>query len=273
MTNTLAPQFWFIEATTGAAWQVTDPSSWCLEHAREPILAPARDRLLVLSNADADRIVRLVVRRCRLNLVEVQTARVVVHFWSRGGLAQLRPLFKQLSLARPSIEVFCIDRKREAAVVCPAIDFLFGNAPSPAFSWPAYFEKWRKSALAEPDDWRAAPDSSTNFSWEGVQDERIPWAVLKRAWGREAAAFCLNCDTPLFLTGFWFVRSKSDVIWRACFRCHRQFEDRSLFVLRWMVRHLEPDLWPASHHQLRAATHGVLQQVAEMGLPPEKPAP
>ena len=45
--------------------------------------------------AQTSDIIRLVVRRCRLNLLELRPNQVVVHYWSRHGQADLRPFFKQ----------------------------------------------------------------------------------------------------------------------------------------------------------------------------------
>ena len=269
--RTADPQFWFLHAPTGAAWQVEEPALGCLAHAHDPLLAPARDRLLTLTRDDADRIVRLVVRRCGLHLLEVLSGRVVIHFWGQGGQADLRPFFKQHDLARHDVEVLAIDRKRELVTARPGTDFLYGEGAAPDFSWPLYGAKWEHRRLPEPDDRSGAPNSMTNFWWEGVEAYRLPWAVLKRAWVTEPSVVCPNCGLPLFVTGFWFVWSKCDVFWRHCFRCRQRFRDTSLFVLRWIVAYLDRDLWPTSHHQLRASTRKVLEQAAERAMPPEKP--
>src|SRR5215472_7696457 len=79
------PGFWFLHTETGASWRVGDPVTWALANAREPILERASAGLLELTPADGQRIVRLVTRRCKLNLIEIHTGRVVVHFWGTQG--------------------------------------------------------------------------------------------------------------------------------------------------------------------------------------------
>jgi hypothetical protein len=66
--------FWFLHTPTGKSWAVDNPVVWSLEHAHEPILERARERLVMLDAADPQRVIRLVVRRCRLNLSGVRTA-------------------------------------------------------------------------------------------------------------------------------------------------------------------------------------------------------
>ena len=68
--------FWFLHAPTGESWAVDDPVAWSLENAGQPVLERARERLVTLDAADPRRVIRLVVRRCRLNLIEVRPERV-----------------------------------------------------------------------------------------------------------------------------------------------------------------------------------------------------
>lgn len=71
--------FFFLEAVTGDSWPIDDPVSWCLGNVHHPTLGRAREGLLRLAAADGDRVIRLVTRRCGLNLLEVRPGRVVVH--------------------------------------------------------------------------------------------------------------------------------------------------------------------------------------------------
>ena len=96
--------FWFIHADSCTSWPVADPVAWPLEHAHEPILVRAADELRKLTADDGDRIIRLVVRRCRLNLLELHADQVVVHHWA-SHCADLRAFFKQHRLARQEVEV------------------------------------------------------------------------------------------------------------------------------------------------------------------------
>ena len=70
--------YWFIHARTGDCWAVDDPVSWSLENAREPVLEEASKRLLTLDTNDPQRVIRLVTRRCWLNLVEIEPRRPTI---------------------------------------------------------------------------------------------------------------------------------------------------------------------------------------------------
>src|SRR5215469_9622880 len=70
-----SPRFWFLHTETGASWRVDDPVTWALANAHQPILERARERLVALDAADPQRVIRLIVRRCRLNLLELRRGR------------------------------------------------------------------------------------------------------------------------------------------------------------------------------------------------------
>jgi len=57
----------FIHADSCKDWPVHNPVEWSLQNAHQPILARAADGLKKLTPDDADRIIRLVLRRCSLN--------------------------------------------------------------------------------------------------------------------------------------------------------------------------------------------------------------
>lgn len=103
--------FWFIHADSSTSWPVADPVKWSLDNAQEPILERAAAGLAKLSGSDGDRIIRLVVPRCRLNLFEVHPGQVVVHHWT-SHRADLRAFFKTHGLARPEVEVVLRERKK-----------------------------------------------------------------------------------------------------------------------------------------------------------------
>src|SRR5262245_37517725 len=73
--------FWFLQAGTGESWAVDDPVAWALANARQPVLERASAGLRKLTPADGQRIVRLVTRRCKLNLLEIEPGRIIVHHW------------------------------------------------------------------------------------------------------------------------------------------------------------------------------------------------
>src|SRR5437764_929663 len=114
--------FFFLDASTDEFWPVDDPVSWCLEHARQPVLERASQGLLALTPADKDRIIRLVARRCGLHLMALGPSRVVIHFWVR--LADMRPLFKKQGLARPDVAVALCERRHEIITLTIGSEFL-----------------------------------------------------------------------------------------------------------------------------------------------------
>jgi hypothetical protein len=247
--GTISGSFWFLRAPTGQAWPVDDPVAWALENARRPVLERARERLVTLDAADPQRVIRLVVRRCKLNLLELRPGRIVVHHWGQQGRADLPTFFKQHRLARESVQVALIDRKRELTTAQTGADFLFGERLADNFPVKAYEQKWRRRATEEPDDWTAAPHTWSGFAWKGIEPNRIPWAALKSGWQRTTTPLCLNCDQPTLLTNFGFPWSgmfnRRPLFIHVCGRCRRLFEDSSVRdVPRWVVANLNPEVWP-----------------------------
>lgn len=118
--------FHFIHVDTLNSLSVVDPVAWALQNAHEPILERASERLRKLTATNGDRIIRLVTRRCRLNLVEVNPQQVVVHHWGQNR-ADLRPFFKAHGLTRKEIEVVLRDRKKEIVTTQYGDEFLYGD--------------------------------------------------------------------------------------------------------------------------------------------------
>jgi hypothetical protein len=241
--------FWFLNTPTGESWPVDDPVAWSLENAQQPILERARERLVTLDAADPQRVIRLVVRRCHLNLIELHPGRVVVHFWGQQGQGDLRSFFKTHGLASMGVEVVLLDRKRETSTVQTGDDFLYGERLSPNWLWRAYRRKWQRRAGEEPDDWTAAPLTRSGFAWEGIEPNRIPWAALKSAWRQTTPMLCPNCDQPTILTNFGFpwcgMFNRRPLFIHVCGRCRRLFEENSVTdVPRWMVANLDAEVLP-----------------------------
>jgi hypothetical protein len=225
--------------------------AWALANARRPILERARARLVTLDAADPQRVLRLVVRRCRLNLPELHPERVVVHHWGQQGIADLRPFFKQHRLARKNVQVALIDRKRELTSVQTGADFLFGERLADNFPVKAYEEKWRRRAIEETGDWTPAPCSGSNYCWEGVEQGRVPWRVLKSAWRHEDAPPCRNCDRPTLLTAFGHFAcgfyKRGPTVVRICPLCRSRFEDHSPWGgPAWLLANLDGPLLPSA---------------------------
>ncbi len=243
--------FWFLHTPTGDSWAVDDPVAWSLAKARQPILERARERLLTLDAADPQRVIRLVTRRCQLNLLELRPEQVVVHHWGQQGRADLRPFFKQHGLARKGVRVVLLDRKREATTVQTGDAFLYGERLADSFPLRVYLEKWRRRNIEETDDWQAAPDTFSGFVWQGVEANGIPWAALKSAWRRTTPMLCLNCAAPTLLTNFglpqWGMFNRQARFLHACGRCQRRFQDDSIDrfdVERWLLSNLDAEVLP-----------------------------
>ena len=245
---TPSSNFHFLHVDSYKHWPVADPVQWSLEHAHEPILERAADGLSKLTECDGDRIVRLVVRRCSLNLLEVLSESVVVHNWG-SHRADLKPFFKDHGLARPEIEVVLRDRKNETVSTLPGDSFLYGVPLASDFDLELFQSKWQKRFVNESDDLEAAPGTSSGFAWEGLPDGSIPWAALKSAWRRVAPVSCQNCSGPSILTNFGlrqvgtFNRSPNFV--RVCVPCRRSFVDDSIKNVRaWIVANIDAEVWP-----------------------------
>jgi hypothetical protein len=244
------PRSIFLHVPSGKSWEVADPIQWCLENAHQPILERARERLLALRpSADPQRVIRLVVRRCSVNLIELLPGRVVVHHWGPMGRADLRPFFKEHSLARQGVEVFVIDRKKELITVQPAADFLYGERLAQEFPLGLYLDKWQRRFEEEPDDGAAAPGSWSSFCWDGIEQGCIPWGALKSAWRRRSPAPCPNCDQPTILVGFGLVSigmfSRMPRLVDICPLCRRLFQDHSrLDMEAWVAAHLDAEVLP-----------------------------
>jgi hypothetical protein len=250
--------FWFLHGPTGKCWPVDDPVAWSLKNAGEPILERARDRLVTLDGSDANRVIRLVTRRCSLNLIEVWPSalplwpeRVTVHYWGQQGQGDLRPLFKQHGLTRRLVKVTLIDRKRESSTVMAGTEFLYGEGVVPFLGASLYGRKWQRRYEVERDDWAASPYSWSGFGWEGVEPNRIPWAALKSAWRHMVPFICPNCDEPTILTNFglpWCgMFNREARFYHFCRGCRRMFTDHTIdryHVVQWMLANLDPELLP-----------------------------
>ena len=112
-----------------------------------------------------------------------------------------------------------------------------------------YLAKWRRRAIEEPDGWTPAPCSGSNYCWEGVEQRRIPWRVLKSAWRHENAPLCQNCDQPTLLTAFGYFAcgfyKRGPIVVRICPLCSSRFEDDSPWDgPEWMRANLDEPLLP-----------------------------
>ena len=231
-SNPSKKSFLFIHNNTLETWSVADPVQWCLENRNNPILKRASAGLANLSMNDSDRIIRLVVRRCRINLLEIQSNQITTHYWSQQ-YADLKPFFKSNGLARQDIEVVMRDRKREAVNKCPGDSFQYGYPFDIGFPLELFQSKWEKRFEREVDDWSPAPGTRSGLAWDNLDDGSIPWGAMKSAWrrsdrsNRSGLGVCQNCDQPTLLTNFGKCQLNSYSYYaseiEACGRCRKQF--------------------------------------------------
>lgn len=245
---TPAPTFFFVHTNLAGSFQVANPVQWCLEHAHKPVLERAKDGLRNLSTTDSERIVRLAVRRCGLNLVEIKSNQVTVHYWAQQ-LADLRPFFRSAGLARSEVQVTLLDRKKEVATQKSGDDFLYGQAIAADFPIQLLMSKWHNRFLVESDDHQAVPGSKSGFAWNGLEDGQIPWAAIKSAWRNGDGTVCLNCSGGAILINFGLrqvgVFNRSPNFISICPQCQRSFVDESIRdVGGWMAMNLDADFCP-----------------------------
>lgn len=239
--------FHFIHAASCKHWPVADPVQWSLENAHEPILERAADGLGKLTPDDGDRIMRLVLRRSGLNLLEIQGNRVRVQFWGTNGQADLKPFFKTHGLARPEIEVVLRDRKHETVTTKSGDSFLYGVPLAPDFDLDLFQQKWASRFVNDSDDWLAAHGTSSGFAWDGLAEGSIPWAALKSAW-RSGSGVCLNCSGEMLLVNFGLrqvgVFNRAGFVEHVCGTCRRSFRNETVDVKAWIVANLDSEVWP-----------------------------
>jgi len=253
--------FFFIQTDTQKYWRVANPVKWRLQFrtpvvtiapgfpiAQSPILAHAAEGPEKLTTSDGDRIIRLVLRRCSLNLIELHLGQVVIHQWG-SRQADLRPFFKAHRLARPEIKVVLRDRKKETVTAKAGDEFLYGDRIAADFDLCCFQQKWRRRFEQEPDDRQAASNTSSGLCWDGLEDGRISWAAMKSAWRRSGSGVCLNCDGETFWTNFG-LRQVGMFNWSSqfvhtCVQCRRSFRDDLVKDAgRWIRENLDAAVRP-----------------------------
>lgn len=267
-------RYFFVYAPTGYSWPVDDPVAWLLDHADNPFLERARERLVTLAREDADRILRLVTRRCRLVLIDLASpVAAVVHYWGKPA-PDIRGFLKRHRLARPQVQVALANRKIESIVLQPGSDFRYGEPVKEPFPWEPYRTKYERRRVEEADDDATAPGSFTNFGWPGVEEDKLPWRVLKALWRTEQVA-CPDCDGTMFMVWFsWhrgFLSFNSGKIGWSCFRCRTRTTSHEDEPLIWLAKVLEPALRPTHlqwHRPVRITWEGPKPRVGGVCRPP-----
>lgn len=241
------PAFYFIHNTTLEAWSVTDPVQWCLDHKTDPRLERAMEGLSARDADERDRIVRLVLRRCGLILVEVELPQVHVQHWGELD-GDLRPFFKKQQLTGDDIRVKIRNRKKEFPIEKSGQDFLYGNPLAPDFPFELVHQRWLQRSVIEIDDDTLAPLSQREVHAPNVGP--ITWGTLKSIWQKNAPDACPNCDQSTSIVVSYrmrpcgFYKFSPDVI-RICARCRRSFVDSSRNMRDWIRENVDPRYWPS----------------------------
>lgn len=245
---TTAPTFHFIHADSCTSWRVADPVKWLLQNAHDSLLERAAEGLAKPTAEDGDRIIRLVLRRCSLNLLELQGNRVHVQFWGTNGQADVKPFFKSHGLARPEIEIVLHDRKKESASRLTGDSFLYGVPIASDFDLELFQRKWERRFSIDPDDGLAAPGTNSLLAWNGIPDGSVPWVALKSAWRRSGHAVCQNCSGETLLVNFGLRQvgmfNRWGLVEHVCGECRRSFKDSVEDVPGWIVANLDEEVRP-----------------------------
>lgn len=234
------------------SWPVEDPCAWALaNHASLPVLESARERLGTLTPADGERTLKVVLRRCPLNLMEVDGNAVTIHQWTATSRVDLRWFFKAHGLARRDVSVTVRLRKKEQSVLRQGDSYLYWDAVDDGLPLDRFATKRANRFIREPDDNDPAPGTRSGYGWEGVPGDMIPWRTLKNAWRESADVLCPNCDTPAIMTNFGYRQisffNRAGAVVHACAKCRRrkvQKSDSGPWGSRAFAENLEPENRP-----------------------------
>ena len=226
------------------AWAADDPAAWALARQADlPELEHARERLATLTLDRHENILRVVLRRGPLSLVEVNGAMVTAQHWTRPGKVDLRPFFKANGLARPDVAVTIVYRKKEITENRTGKEFLYGS-PIPAdFPADVFARKRLNCFVVEADDNAPAPFTGSGFGWQGVPGDSIPWRALKSAWRNAPQTACPNCDGSALIRNFGYRQVSffgfAGALVNSCFRCGTEETTIAGDHISWLTRHLE----------------------------------
>lgn len=242
------PAYYFLHCSSGRSWPTDDPHEWLLDRRDDDLLAPARERLIA-SPDDAERCIRIALRRCSLALVQVVSdVQVVVRHWGDPA-PDLKTRAKENRVARTDVVVTTENVKTGTLVVHQdgGDILLHGEQVGQNFPWTVYAAKYERRGVEEQNDQDAASASFTNFVWPDVTAESLSWRLLKSMWNAEAVP-CPNCDTPLVIVGIdWrmgLLSFRSARVVRHCLRCRRRVLAAEEEPLAWLAKVLPPLLRP-----------------------------
>ena len=111
----------FIHVDSGDFWYVSDPVLWALNNKDQPVIERAAEALSRRNKEDAEQILKIVVRRCSLNFIEIQGPNIIVHFWTRK--ADLRTFFREHKLNTFQTIIQLWDRKKDIRTTITGDEF------------------------------------------------------------------------------------------------------------------------------------------------------
>lgn len=242
------PRYAFLYPTTGTTFTLNldSPGAWCRANPTHAALEPARV-LLTCPEPDGDdeQLLAAVLRRTKLALVRwLWPTRVVVSYWSHAQRPNLFPWVKEHRLGRAEVSISLVCLKHDSITATTGEGFLQGDRLPADFPLAEYRSRFAAARSNEP--WPGVAPALVSYCWPGQPDGYIPWETLRCAWQGDSAT-CPNCDVPVCLYRFDFVRS-GFLNWsgredRLCFSCRRRFHT-SFSGHTAALRALPPELRP-----------------------------
>lgn len=190
-------RWWFLHLSSPVLWRTDDPAEWCLTHRQASVLEPVRREL---GAADVDRaaLADLVVRRCPVNLLGFDGARLVVRHGTLAPHAALR-LFIRRELRGWNVADLDFHDVETGRRTAGTLATLRVGVPLPD-DWPvaALEEKlyWRN--VTEADDDELVPISGAGFVDPAPDAPPLRWSRLKQMWTKSLPRPCPDCDQPAF---------------------------------------------------------------------------
>jgi len=266
----LLPSKWLFDDQTGDFWPTEDLYRWIDDHAHGERFERAWQGLDEAD--DPDRRLRLVLRRCSFQTVEIELppagapaaelsggdaptaaevsparAIITVQHWSTQH-GDVRPLFKALGLPRPGNVVRRINRKKGTVSTVDATEYLYGLPPAAGLDLAVLEAKWSRRPAGGPPDWSVATTRVWRDSWPQRLAYGTPWAALEHAWSRVTPLECPNCDEPTILTGYgwqWAGMFRHvGVREYTCLTCRKRFDEPEADMKAWIAATIAPKFRP-----------------------------
>jgi len=193
-------QHWFVHVDSPVAWMAKDPIDWCLANRHRGLLQPARPALDRAVMGDDSHVVSHVLRRCRLNLVTLESGQITVRHWGQDARADLLRLLKATAgVGRKPLPVEFHDDETGRITACMHTDLREGVALPEDWPLPAFVGKFQLRRRDEPGDDSPAPIAGVGLVQPIPSLDPWTWADLKAYWTSHVPLHCPDCDRPAVL--------------------------------------------------------------------------